>query len=186
LGDYQKPPRKSLKEKRDATYNQEILQVIDRDNVQTAANVARIIGEEEVIKQFNHKPGTVYEYTRIQMRLLFGHEPLGGGTAGMIMEKIWCRLDREHNIYIPLTDCEIEKFYALLRRVRDTSTEQELEIYNDYAIKLITFEEMSKMLGKIGFENYLDARKLFNNIYGYFPVKVPVYGIKEKDYLSFE
>lgn len=69
LGDYKKPPNKRDKEKRDKTYSEEIIAVVDADRVQTAANVSRIIKDHDPIKQLRHSDGTVYEYTRVTLVL---------------------------------------------------------------------------------------------------------------------
>ena len=34
--------------------------------------------------------------------------------------------------------------------------------------------------------NYLDARRMFSKKFGFYPVKVPVYGFVDKDYLDFQ
>ena len=49
LGDYKKPPSKRNKEVRDKTYEEQIVEVIEVDNVQTPKNVARIIGNADAI-----------------------------------------------------------------------------------------------------------------------------------------
>lgn len=59
LGDYKKPPSKRNKEARDKTYEEQIVDVIEVDNVQTPKNVARIIESTDAIKAFEHTEGTV-------------------------------------------------------------------------------------------------------------------------------
>ena len=96
LGDYQKPLSKRSKELRDQIYEKEIVDVIERDNVQTAKNIARIIQKKDEIKEYHHTEGTVYEYTRLRVASMFGKKVGEGGTHGEIIEKIWCRADLEH------------------------------------------------------------------------------------------
>lgn len=186
LGDYKKPPNKRDKEKRDKTYSEEIVTVVEEDNVQTAANVSRIIKDHEPIRQFQHADSTVYEYTRVRMRLMFGNREGCGGTVGGIIEKIWCMLDREHNCYIPMETEQIKAFFSFIRNENKALTKEEAEIYNDYEIGLITKEEMNKQIGSLGFSAFLSAKKRFKEEYGYTPVKVPIYGFYEKDILLFE
>lgn len=131
LGDYQGIPRKRNAAKRDAVYSSQIIEVIKEDNVQTAANVARIINDHKEIQEFNHKFGTVQEYTRLRMREMFGKQQNEGGTTGRILEKVWVRLDAEHNVYFPMDDNQIEAFYACFKRERALSTQIELEAVND-------------------------------------------------------
>ena len=144
LADYQKPPNKRAKEIRDATYADEIVEVIEKDPVQTAKNVARIIQDHPAIEAFNHAESTVYEYTRVRMRLMFSKAIHEGGTAGMILDKVWCRLDHEHNAYILMDDEAVKAFRDLFRAERDSANDAELEILNDYQIGLISKSEMDQ------------------------------------------
>ena len=51
FGDYEPIPRKNSAQKHEVVYEEEIIEVIKVDKVQTAANVARIIKDDEPIKQ---------------------------------------------------------------------------------------------------------------------------------------
>ena len=186
LGDYQKPPRKKDKAVRDAVYEAQIVDVIEQDDYQTAANVARIITTREPIKNLHHSNGTVQEYTRLRMREMFGKKPLEGGTHGMIMEKVWCRLDDIRNRYIPMSDEEIEAFYDLFSNIRSENQQAELEVLNDYNIHIIDKEERASRISDISLNGYLSARKEFCRRYGYFPIKVPVYGLDGFDIIRFD
>ena len=66
---------------RDAVYEAQIVDVIEQDDYQTAANVARIITTREQIKNLHHSNGTVQEYTRLRMREMFGKKTAGGRNA---------------------------------------------------------------------------------------------------------
>ena len=70
LHEYEPPLKKSVK--RDLTYEKNIIKTIEISNLQTAKNVSRIIKTEPEILSFHHKAGTVYEYTRVNMRKMFG------------------------------------------------------------------------------------------------------------------
>ena len=186
LGDYRKPPSKKDKETIDGVYSKEIIDVIETDSLQTAANVSRIIKDNEPIKEFNHADGTVYEYTRLRMREMFGKTLDDGGTIGGILEKIWCRLDKKTNTYIPIGEVMEQKFFSLMKEQRDNDTDFDAEIYNDYEIGLITIEQRDQIIGRRGFSNYLEAKKRFYEIYGFHPVKVPNYGFYGKEILNFD
>ena len=59
IGDYRKPPNKRSSEERNMVYQKEITEVIEADPIQTAANVTRIIIDNDSIKAFQHADGTV-------------------------------------------------------------------------------------------------------------------------------
>lgn len=67
-----------------------------------------------------------------------------------------------------------------------TSHECQLELLNDYQIGLIQKEELQEAIGEISLSNYIAARKCFYQKYGYYPIKVPVYGLDGFDILRFE
>lgn len=186
LGDYKKPPSKRNKEARDKTYEEQIVDVIEVDNVQTPKNVARIIESTDAIKAFEHTEGTVYEYTRLRMLSMFGKRVGEGGTHGGIIDKIWCRVDLEHNIYIPLDDETVKEFCELFGAIKESSKDAELELLNDYQIGLITRDDLIESIGSLGFSNYLTARKEFKKKYGYYPLKVPIYALDGLDIIRFE
>lgn len=185
FGDYQKPLPKRNSQKRDKVYEEKIVDVIQEDNLQTAKNVARIIQNTEEIQQFHHTEGKIYENTRLRMRSMFGKRIREGGTHGAILEKVWCRLDAEHNCYIPMKEEEIQKFHDCLGEMWKTSSQTEADLYNDFQIGLITKEELAQTVKDIGLSNFLVAKEIFYASYGYHPVKVPLYGIKDKDYYDF-
>ena len=61
-----------------------------------------------------------------------------------------------------------------------------LGLLNDYQIGLIQKEELQEAIGEISLSNYIAARKSFHQKYGYYPIKVPVYGLDGLDILRFE
>ncbi len=186
LDDYKKPPNKRSKEERDKTYSEEIITVVDEGRGQTAAKVSRIIKDHEPIKQFNHKDSTVYEYTRLRMRLMFGTKEGFGGTIGGIIEKQWCYLDHKHNCYNPMNEEQINAFFSCIRKEKDDLTDREAELYNDYEIGLITRAELDTQISTLGFSAFLSAKQRFKADYGFTPIKVPTYGFYDKDLLAFE
>ena len=160
--------------------------MIEVDNVQTPKNVARIIENTDAIKAFEHTEGTVYEYTRLRMLSMFGKRVGEGGTHGGIIDKIWCRVDLEHNIYIPLDDETVKEFCELFGAIKESSKDAELELLNDYQIGLITRDDLIESIGSLGISNYLTARKEFKKKYGYYPLKVPIYALDGLDIIRFE
>lgn len=165
----------SKSKKRDKAYEKNIIDTIKADNYQTAANVARIIKENDDIKELKHTDGTVYEYTRRSMRNMFGTKEKEYGTHGRIEKKVWCQLDTDNNAYIPMSQEQIDAFYTMYSQQKDNVKPHELTVFSDYASGLITKEERDKAVGAIGFDAYMGARRDFYNKYGYTPIKVPVY-----------
>lgn len=174
IGEYQPIPTKG--EKRDSIYEKGIIDVISEDNVQTAANVARrLAAEDDDVISLNHAPGTVYEYTRVKMRNMFGTTVNEGGSKGMIIDKVWCRLNAEFNYYEEMSQEAINEFFAMYDSYRADNKRYELRIFNDYQNGLITKQEMYERVGEEAFNCYQQARSEFNKKYGYYPIKVPVY-----------
>ena len=175
IKDYEQIPKKSTK--RDKIYKESILEVIAEDNIQTAMNVSRIIKDNDSIKKYNHKDSTVYEYTRVNMRNMFGVKVNQGGTNGLIERKVWCKLIEEYNYYAEMSDEDIAELYNLFSTAKESAKEIELEIFCDYQNGLITKDDMYKQIGESGFRCFAEARKTFYKRYGYYPIKVPVYEI---------
>lgn len=174
LGNYQPPEKKSTK--RDNTYENGIIRVIEDDNIQTAANVARRLQKEDAaITSLNHSSGTVYEYTRVKMRNMFGTKVNEGGSKGMIVDKVWCRLDQDNNTYIPMSEEAIQKFFEIYSKSQEVRKEYELEVFSDYQNGLITKEEAFDAIGERAIMAFKGARDKFKQDYGYYPIKVPVY-----------
>lgn len=173
LDEYKPIEKKSVK--RDKIYETNIISVIEDDNIQTAMNVSRIIKNKEDIKNLKHTDGTIYEYTRVKMRTMFGTVVNEGGTKGIIEKKIWCKLMPNDNYYEELTEKEINYFYDIFRECKEEIKDEELEVFSDYQNGLITKDEMEKLISDCGFNCFISARNIFKNKYGYFPIKVPVY-----------
>lgn len=171
LQDYKPPERK--RERQNALYCKKIIEVIKRDNLQTAKNISRIIKDDKEIMALNHKDGTIYEYTRVNMRNMFG-DSVEGNLKGIISEKIWCRADIEHNCYIPLTENQIQYLYDRIHQYKEVQ-EKELKACIDYDNNLITEAERSKLVKESSLQCFLDAKKDFKQKYGHFPIKVPRY-----------
>lgn len=171
--EYQPPQRKSVK--RDQIYEKNIVQVIEEDNVQTAKNVSRIIRNTEDIQALNHTNGTIYEYTRVRMRHMFGTKAGESGTTGRIIEKIWCRLDRDNNTYIELEPEQISAFYDIFKAEKEELNDYRLDLLTDYENGSISKEELHEYIGDLSISCFINAKKLYYNKYGFYPYKVPVY-----------
>lgn len=109
IKDYE--PLKGKRAQQNIIYSRHIINVIESDNIQTAMNIKRIICNCEEIAALNHADGTIYEYTRVNMRTMFGKEIGESGTNGIITDKIWCKLEPDYNFYTPLDPQQINFLY---------------------------------------------------------------------------
>lgn len=168
-------PLQGKKAKQNIIYSEQIIHVIETDNLQTAKNVSRIIKDHKEIIALNHKDGTIYEYTRINMRTMFGTKAGEIGTKGRIDKKIWCSLDAENNIYLPLDDTKIKFLYNTFSTLKKESSLNDLFVCADYDAGLITKEEMQNIISFNSLSCFLNAKDLFKEKFGYNPIKASVY-----------
>lgn len=176
IKDYE-PPLKGKKAKQNVIYSEQIINVIAVDNWQTAKNVSRIIKNRKEIVDLKHKDDTIYEYTRVNMRTMFGKDVGEGGTKGTITQKIWCLPDPENNVYLPLDDTQVNFLYSTFNALKKENKQDDLSICADYESGLITKEEMQEKLSSNSLSCFIAAKGEFKCKYGYYPVKVPVYEI---------
>ena len=175
IKDYEPP--KGKKAKQNAIYSEQIINVIEEANWQTARNVSRIIKNRKEIIDLNHKDGTIYEYTRVNMRTMFGREIGEGGTKGIITDKVWCVSDTDNNVYIPLNDTQVKFLYNTFAALKKENKQDDLSICADYDSGLITKKEMQEKLSSNSLSCFIAAQNEFKTKYGHYPVKVPVYEI---------
>jgi hypothetical protein len=181
IGDYQKPENKRSREKNDAVIHKFIKEVIEEDNLQTAANMGRRAFEsfakdvKTEVAELGLKESTVKEYIRLQMREMFGTKINQGGTDGYISEKIWCRLNAEYNVYEELTDEVIKDYYDIVQTVKSEIKKEDVCMFEDYQNGLISREEYGEMLINYNTNLFAEAKKMFSAKYGFYPIKVPRY-----------
>lgn len=156
-------------------YSGKIIDVIKQDNLQTPKNVSRIIKSDNDIVALNHKEGTIYEYTRVNMRTMFGKGIGEGGTAGIIFSKRWCRINLETNTYIPLNEEQTQYLFDTFYSFKSEISEKELSVYADIDCGLLTHNETTDIFSENKLWYFLLAKDLFKAEYGYYPIKVPVY-----------
>ena len=180
IGDYKKPERKNARLKTDEVIKEFINEVLEEDPLQTAANINRRAWENSdthpsSVVLLGLKNSTTGEYIRLNLREMYGTQVDQGGTVGMIEKKIWCYLDNDNNCYVEMKPEMVQKFFKCFDEVRENKKDFELTVCADYENGLITKEEMNEMLGDNTFNLYRDAKRLFCDKYGYFPIKVPLY-----------
>lgn len=137
--------------------------------------MARIIKDNEDIKELKHTDGTIYEYTRRSMRNMFGTKEKESGTHGRIDRKVWCKLDADNNYYVELSQEQVNEFFNMFSQQKEAGKSFEASVYSDYESGLITKADRDKAVGAIGYEAYRQAKRAFYDKYGFTPIKVPVY-----------
>jgi hypothetical protein len=178
IGEYQKPENKRSREKTNAIIHQFIRETIEEDNLQTAANITRRAfrnrSQKTEVAELGLKESTTCEYTRIQMREMFGSKVGQGGTDGYMMEKVWCKLNKTKNRYEELSQDIVEDYYKIFNKHKLKSKE-ELHVVADYDSGLITKEEYNTQIGNNVYNTYEEAREEFVEKYCFYPIRVPRY-----------
>lgn len=178
--DFQKPERKNAREKNDAVIHKFISEVVEEDNLQTAANIGRRAFEsfgdtKTEVAELGLKESTTQEYIRIRMREMFGTKIRQGGTDGYMMEKVWCKLNKDYNYYEELSDEIIADYYKILSDIKSEIRKEDVEAFEDYKNGLITREEYKEFLCDFNCNLFAEAKKMFSAKYGFYPIKVPRY-----------
>lgn len=193
IADFKKPENKRSREKNMEVIRKFIIEVIEEDNLQTAANMGRRAFESftegittEVAK-LGLTEGTAKEYIRLKMREMFGRNVGESGTDGFISEKVWCHLEKEYNTYIEMTDAQIADYYNMVQTIRSDFKKDDVCLYEDYENGLITKEEYQEALCDFNCMFFKTVKSSFKEKYGFTPIKVPRYELnawkdKEKEY----
>lgn len=167
-GEYEKQTKKNA-EKKEKVYREASIAVIKKDNLQTAANIGRIIKHEDKIKELHHADSTIGRYTRKVIKKMLNENILH------IEDKLWCRLSKEENKYYELNNEEIKEFFELFGVCQKKENKAQLEIISDFKNGLIEKGELEEKVSN-NLLNVFDAARLeFMERHGYFPIKVPVY-----------
>lgn len=175
---------------RDAAFESAIVEIISEQPLNTAANVARIMnGYWPEITDLGYTEGTVYEYTRVRMRKWFGKSVNDNGTfedledmnmrKGYINDTVWCKLDKENSVYIPMNEAEIDDFINMVSANLKAIKKEEVNLLASFDAGTITKEEYNAQSGELRYEKYTNAKNEFRAKYGYFPIKVPEYVLYE-------
>ena len=195
IGDFQKPERKNARKKNDAVIHDFIIEVIEEDNLQTAANMSRrafesfVEGVKTKVAELGLKESTAKEYIRLKMREMFGTKvgESNGGTDGFISEKVWCRLNAEYNVYEELSGDVIADYLNIVKETKAEIKLETIDAYEDYADGRITRQEWMEIAADVMGDMFKVSKQKFAAKYGYYPIKVPRYQLnawqdKEKKY----
>ena len=171
---------------RDKAFEDAIVETISEQPLNTAANVARILKSEwHEVTDLGYTDGTIYEYTRVRMRKWFGKSVNDNGTfedmedmnmrKGYINDTVWCKLDLENNVYIPMSEAEIDDFIKMVKDNLKAIQKEEINLLASFDAGTITQDEYRTLSGDLRYEKYTAAKNEFRAKYGYFPIKVPEY-----------
>lgn len=170
LGEYQPPLRKNAKEKRDADYAKEIAEVVRQDNLQTAANISRIIKYKEDIQQYHHSDNTICKYTRENMNLMYGDDVGKSGTHGCIISYNWCRFYKEQNKYEPMTQEQYDDFRHMFG-ANQAACDEQLNAWSGYMSGDLTRAERDEIVIEAQENVFFDTMNAFYVKYGCYPVR---------------
>lgn len=167
-GEYEKLTKKSA-EKKEKAYREASIEVIKKDNLQTAANIGRLIKNDNKIKELHHADSTICRYAQKAIRKMLDENILH------IEDKLWCRLSKEENKYYKLSNEEIKEFFELFGAYQKEENKIQLEVISDFKNGLIKKDDLAAKVSD-NLLNIFDAARLeFMERHGYFPIKVPVY-----------
>lgn len=179
--DFQKPENRRSRAKNDAVIYKFIREVIEEDDLQTAANMGRrafesfVEGVKTEVAELGLKESTVKEYIRLKMREMFGTKVGEGGTDGYISEKVWCKLNAEYNVYEELSDEIVADYYKIVAETKADIKKEDVCMFEDYQNGLISREEYGELLINYNTNLFATAKKMFAAKHGFYPIKVPRY-----------
>lgn len=184
-GDYECNRKRCEKAKeKDKVFEDAIMTTLIAQPLNTAVNVARIIKKDNTqIAELDYADSTTYEYTRVRIRDWFGTEieepgafdEKPEGRKGYIAQKIWCLFNKHNNTYTPMEPAQVEEFITMISQHLKYTKEAEIKLLADYDAGTITQKEFVDTLGELKYSKYTDAKKMFKDKYGYYPIKVPEY-----------
>lgn len=163
---------------------------LEQQPINTPTNVGRILNSSRfpAVQELGYKDNTVTTYWRIDSKKYYGTQKHDYGSfddvedmrrrRGYIDGYIWCKLDKDKNEYIPLTQ-EQKDYFIRIRKEYDKETDEELDnLISEYKRKEITKKEYLKAITDIyGDENgkyskianLIAAKQEFNAKYGFSP-----------------
>lgn len=180
IGDYEKPLRKNNREKTDQVVKSFIRETIDKDPVQTAANINRLAWSNTCFRPseivlLGLKNSTTKEYIRLNLKEMFGSKVNEGGTEGVIQKRIWCRLEPDRNVYVQLEPDQIKEFFGYVDSAKQGLNRPDIEAIADYVAGEASEEEAKNAMWAAGLSAYQSSLLTFYFKYGYFPMRASVF-----------
>lgn len=172
LGEYIPLPRKTKKADLDKFYKDETIAIVEKQPLNTGTNIARIIIKSN--NKFDHAELTAARYVRPVIKDEYEKTNIQ-----------WCKLDRDRNIYYPLTE-EQNIFLqdeCFQQWNSDKTKNEMLEVYKEqleqYISGHIGRKDFCAAMGEFTLTKFEYATKKFELKYGFRPMPVPTLVKKE-------
>lgn len=144
-----------------------VKKVIEEDNRQTGSNIARIIIVNGEIQALGWQQSTLTVYVRDELkRLIEEHFYIKEDYR-------WCYLDKEENKYVLMSDGEVKELRSYFKSTK--ALEQEESIWAEMKEGNLSLNEAKQRVGELRLGGFIQGCKKFMDIYGNYPIKVPVY-----------
>lgn len=164
--DYEPLPRKTCTKEKQEDYKEFALKTIQHYPLNTTTNIARrAITDEYLQNKWHHKRAAAENYIRPVVK-----------DNNLICKdhKQWCKLNKELNIYEPLTEEQYIYFKALLQHLSSNGgVENIAEVVSLYNEGEISREEYEKLVSDVVQMEFQFILGEFCAKYGFIPVKVP-------------
>lgn len=156
-------PKKKKSDEAKAYYSEKAEKVINQDKYTTGSQLARDIRKLDDFK-LPHKEGTSAVYCREVLKEEYD-----------IVDRQWRHVDMEKELYVPLTDAQLEFLKNCFKEQfsEDDNIEKKTNLINDYKNRVITQDEYKDALCSIELSAYEDAISMFIKKYGFQPRKIP-------------
>lgn len=161
--DYEPLPRKTQIKEKQQDYKTFTLDTIKQEPLNTTLNIARKAVEDKELKEKYHH--AAYSAARYIRPIINSNKVLKG-------EKVWVRLDKEKNVYIPLQGEELTYILDLMKNFRQSFSEQAEEIITSMDTQDLEEISVPQYLTDILSCEYRDTLTAFEAVYGYRPFKV--------------
>ena len=180
IGEY-KRPLTAKTQQHNETISNLIIDIVKKDNIQTSANIVRVMlqDKKEEVNNLNLSKNTLYIYTTKISKTLFGTLASPGST-GIIFDRVLCKLDKENNKYIPLPPDQEKELFTLYEKEKEPIKKEIYEI-EDALEESKTKEEAAQKIGQTKISAYIRAKQNFYKKYGYYPVYAYIYYFKEEN-----
>lgn len=158
-------PRKTKSAEKSRFYLAQASERIEEQPLNTSSNLGRIIFQQN--NKYDVSETTITKTLRPLINLNYDKTNYQ-----------WCKLDRDINEYIPLTDEQGEYLIQCLSSsykedYKNIVLEQNAALVNAYFNREISRKEFDAQAGQMLIDHYTYSMNLFKGKYGFWPVRVP-------------
>lgn len=162
--DYEPLPRKGQRAEKEADYKTFTLDTIEKHPLNTTMNIARrAVNDKQLQDKWHHKERAAANYIG----------PVINSKLVSKKEKYWCRLDKENNVYEPLTEEQYNYFKGLINNISSTggldTMAEVVSLYNEGEISQDEYQNLISNVVTLEFQFVFSD---FKSKYGFIPVKV--------------